>query len=449
MGIKDYRTSRIERLSYGSYFLGQNIIFMIVLQFLMIFYTDVIGIGAAAVGIMFGIARLWDAINDPLLGIIVDKSNPKKGKFKPWVNVVIPLMPLATIFLFINPKLGDSGNLVYAYITYIIWGMIYTISDVPIFALATVMTDKVDERVTLITFGRVAAMIAALLGVILFMPIVSATNWTVAIVIMMTLAFLTMIPIKYFAVERIKHDRGDGTTLKDIWVYIKSNKYLLIFYTAFLIMGAFNTVTIVSTYYAKYLLGDVNLVGILGATGMLPLLILLPLLPKLIRKFGKKAIFVCCLIIGIVSNFALYFVGYDNLTMVIILNTIRTAMMFTPMMMMGMFSADFVEYGNYVSGKRAEGISFSIQTFATKFSQAVGAVIGGFMIEKVYKFIPNVDQSTETMDGIHFMYSMLPNIGLVIAVIIIILFYKLKESDVQKMIDEMEEKKSGVSLVAE
>ena len=201
MGIKGFRTSKRERLSYGSYFLGQNIIFMIVLQFLMIFYTDVIGLGAAAVGIMFGIARLWDAINDPLLGIIVDKSNPKKGKFKPWVNAVIPLMPLATIFLFINPKLGDSGNLIYAYVTYIIWGMIYTVSDVPIFALATVMTDKVDERVTLITFGRIATMIAAILGMVLFMPIVTATNWTVGIVIMMTMAFLTMIPIRFFAVD--------------------------------------------------------------------------------------------------------------------------------------------------------------------------------------------------------------------------------------------------------
>lgn len=83
MATLDFKTSRKERLSYGSYFLGQNIIFMIVLQFLMIFYTDVVGIGAAAVGIMFGIARTWDAINDPLLGILVDKANPKKVNLNP------------------------------------------------------------------------------------------------------------------------------------------------------------------------------------------------------------------------------------------------------------------------------------------------------------------------------------------------------------------------------
>ena len=443
MATLDFKTSRKERLSYGSYFLGQNIIFMIVLQFLMIFYTDVVGIGAAAVGIMFGIARTWDAINDPLLGILVDKANPKKGKFKPWVNAVIPIIPLLTIFLFINPRLGDTGNLIYAYVTYILWGMAYTISDVPIFALATVMTDRVDERTTLITYGRIAGMIAMVIAMAVFMPVVTATSWTTAIIIMMVLAFLTMIPIKHYAVERIVHDRGDGTTLKDIFIFIKSNKYLLIFYSAFLITGIFNTVMVVQTYYAKYLLGDANMVGILGITGMAPLLILLPLLPRMIRKVGKKNIYVYSALIGIGANVALYFSGYNNLTMVIVFNAIRTATAFTPMMMMGLFSADFVEYGNYVSGKRAEGVSFSVQTFATKFSQAIGAVLAGFMIEKVYHFVPNADQSVATMNGIHFMYSMLPNIGMVIGVIIIIFFYNLKEDDVQRMIDEMAAKEKN------
>jgi len=431
-----FRTSKIERLSYGSYFLGQNIIFMIVLQFLMMFYTDVVGIGAAAVGVMFGIARTWDAVNDPLLGIIVDKVNPKKGKFKPWVNAVIPLMPLVTIFLFINPRFGDTGNLVYAYITYVIWGMVYTISDVPIFALVTVMTDKVYERTTLITYGRIAGMIAMLIASAVFMPLVTATSWTTAAIVLMILAFLTMMPIGFFTVERIVHDRGEGITLKDIFIFVKSNKYLLIFYSAFLIAGIFNTIMIVQTYYAKYVLGNANLIAILGITGMIPLILLLPLLPKAIKKFGKKNLYVYLTLIGIITNVTLYFTGYRNLTAVLVLNAMRTSTAFAPLMMMGMFSADFVEYGSYVSGKRAEGIAFSVQTFATKFSQAIGAVIAGFMLEKMYHFIPNIEQDISTIKGIHFMYSFFPVIGMAIGVIIIILFYHLKEDDVQNMIDK-------------
>lgn len=432
-----FRTSKKERFSYGSYFLGQNIIYMIVLQFLMLFYTDVVGIGAATVGILFGVARTWDAINDPMLGMLVDKSNPKKGKFKPWINAVIPLMPLVTVFLFINPNMGAQGNLIYAYVTYIIWGMVYTISDVPIFALATVMTDQVDERTSLITYGRVAALIAAVIGLALFMPIVQATSWTTAAIVMMTIAFLFMVPIRFFAVERITHDRGDGITFKEIVHFIKSNKPLLVFYAAFLILGMFNTVVVAGAYFATYLLNDANLIGILGLAGMLPLLFIVPSLPVFIRKFGKKKIFITGILVGIVSSMLLYIVGYDNLALVLVLNAIRTASVNMPLLMLGMFSADFVEYGHWKSGKRAEGISFSVQTFATKFASAIGAVIGGVFLEKVYGFVANAEQSAKATAGIFALYTWIPVVGMVIGLIIFWVFYDLKESKVQEIIEEM------------
>jgi len=433
--MKNYVTSKKERLSYGGYFLGQNIIFMIVLQFLMLFYTDVIGISAASVGILFFIARTWDAVNDPMLGILVDKMNPKKGKFKPWISAVILLMPIATIFLFINPNLGGSGNLAYAYVTYIIWGMVYTISDVPIFALATVMTPNNDERVTLITFGRVAAMIAGLISGVIFMPIVTAMGWTNAVIILSIVAFITMIPIKFFAIERIKHDRTGGISFGDIFKFIKINKPLIAFYSAFLIGGAANTMLVAGPYFAKYLLGDVNLVGLLTISGLFPMLVLLPLVPKMIKKFGKKKIFIYGYGSSIVFTILMYVVGYDSLPVVLILNLLRSAGVYVPMMMMGMFSADFVEYGHYKSGKRAEGVSFSVQTFATKFSQAIGAVIGGFLLGNVYGYVENAEQTTKAMDGIWQMYTIIPTIGMFFAVIIIFKWYHLKESDVQLMIE--------------
>jgi len=433
--MKNYVTSKKERLSYGGYFLGQNIIFMIVLQFLMLFYTDVIGISAASVGILFFIARTWDAVNDPMLGILVDKMNPKKGKFKPWISAVILLMPIATIFLFINPNLAGSGNLTYAYVTYIIWGMVYTISDVPIFALATVMTPNNDERVTLITFGRVAAMIAGLISGVIFMPIVTAMGWTNAVIILAIVAFITMIPIKFFAIERIKHDRSSGISFGDIFKFIKINKPLIAFYSAFLIGGAVNTMLVAGPYFAKYLLGDVNLVGLLTISGFLPMLVLLPLVPKMIKKFGKKKIFIYGYGSSIVFTILMYVVGYSSLPVVLVFNLLRSAGVYIPMMMMGMFSADFVEYGHYKSGKRAEGVSFSVQTFATKFSQAIGAVIGGFLLGNVYGYVENAEQTTKTMDGIWQMYTIIPTIGMFLAILIIFKWYHLKESDVQLMIE--------------
>ncbi len=322
-----------------------------------------------------------------------------------------------------------------------IWGMIYTISDVPIFALATVMTDQVEERTSLITYGRLAALLASLLAMGLFMPIVQATNWTVGAIIMMTLAFLFMVPIRFFAVERIKYDREEAISMKDIFTFIKSNKPLITYYISFLLMGMSNTVLISGAYFAKYIMGDENLIGVFGITGMLPLLFIIPFLPLLIRKFGKRNIFIFSAMVGIASNLLFFFVGYGNLVQVIVLNSIRTITSFMPMMMMGMFSADFVEYGYYKTGKRAEGISFSVQTFATKFSQAIGAVIGGFLLGDVFGFVANTELSDATIDGIFAMYSWIPATGIILGLIVFYFGYKLKESDVQKMIEEMQEGK--------
>lgn len=123
---------------------------------------------------------------------------------------------------------------------------------------------------------------------------------------------------------------------------------------------------------------------------------------------------------------------------------VRNIASFLPLMTMGMFSQDFVEYGAYHTGKRTEGVAFSVQTFATKFTEAIGAVLGGFLLESVYGYVPNAEQSASTIQGLFQMYTLYPIIGLAAAVIIMVFFYKLKESDVQDMINEMEEREAKV-----
>ena len=210
------RTSRVERASYGSYFAGQNLILIIVLQFLMIFYTDVVGLPAAAVGTLFLVARIWDAINDPIMGILVDRIHFKSGRFKPWISIAVFLLPLATILLFQN--IGDtiSTKLIYAYATYILWGMLYTVSDIPIFALATVMSDDEGERVNIIAIGRLAAGIGALVGVVIIAPLSQSIGWSFASIVIAVIAFLLMLPVKYKAVERVLYKRSSDIPFKEL-----------------------------------------------------------------------------------------------------------------------------------------------------------------------------------------------------------------------------------------
>lgn len=431
--MESYNTSKVERASYGSYFAGQNLILIIVLQFLMIFYTDVVGLPAAAVGTLFLVARIWDAVNDPIMGVLVDRIQFKTGRFKPWINLAIFLLPLATIFMFQNVAQGMEGKLLYAYITYILWGMIYTISDIPIFALATVMSDQENERVNIIAVGRLAAGIGALVGVIIIAPLTQAIGWSFAIVIVAVIAFLLMLPVKYKAIERVLYKRTSQLPFKQLLKSITGNKYLLIFYGAVIISNITNTSSATIVYFVKYNLGDANLIPVMSLAGASSAIILPFFLPRLIKNFGKKKIFIGFMILSIISSFVFYGLGYNNLIVVFVLTALKYIAFNIPILMMGMFTADCLEYDYYHSGNRNEGVVFSAQTFSIKMTLALQGIMGAFALDKA-NYVANVDQTAETLDQIWKMTTVYPVIGQVAAVVLMGMYYKLSESEVERMI---------------
>ncbi|WP_342805090.1 glycoside-pentoside-hexuronide (GPH):cation symporter [Alteromonas sp. M12] len=431
-------SSRTERASYGAFFLGQNILFMLVFQFLNLYYTDVLGIGAAAVGILLLVARTWDAVNDPILGSIVDRCDFKGGKFLPWIKGVNFILPLSTIALFFNPNWGPDGNLLYAYASYILWGMIYTLCDVPIFALSSVMTKNSHERVIILTWGRLAALIAGITVAAATMPLISLYGWTETVTVLCIIAMLIMIPIRYFAVERIKSTKKSHSdvSLKASWNYLKNHQPMKIFYIAILISTGTNTAAIATNYFAIYNLGngETTWVAPLMVAAMLPVFILAALTPLLIKHFGKKNLYIWGTLIG--SGFSLlqYFIGYESIVVVIILQILKSAPVFLPLLLLGMFSTDFVEYGNYHNKKRLEGTVFSLQTFATKLTQALAAGICGILLGWI-GYVANTEQTPEVLHGIFVLYSLVPVFGGVLSAWIMYKFYHLKESRVQEMIN--------------
>jgi len=435
---KGYKTSFVERMSYGGFFAGQNIINMIILQFLGFFYTEKVGLTPVAVGTLFLVARIWDAINDPILGGIVDRTNPKKGKFKTWINVAGLLLPTATFFVFLNVSNNTTLSLIYAYVTYIAYGMIYTISDVPIYALATTMSDNLNERVSLISIGRLFAV----LGVGLTLataPMIENMGYTTTIGIFMVISLITMLPIVFLAKERIVHERNERVTLETMFQAIAKNKYLIAFYSSFILMVGFGTFQTVGLYFAQYNLGDLSLNALLMGTLGIPMVLLPIFTPMLVKKFGKRKLFISIMSFGLIMSIVQYFVGYQNLPLFFILNTLKGVGLMSPMMLMGMFSADCAEYGAYVTGKRNEGITFSIQTFSTKLGTAFAGSISMYILGW-YGYVSNAAQQTQkTLDGIWNLMTIIPIIGVALGLLIFIIFYKLREEDVEKMINEMKE----------
>jgi len=426
-------TSRIERVSYGSYFAGQNFILIIVLQFLMLFYTDVVGLPAAAVGMLFLIARIWDAVNDPIMGVLVDRLTFKKGRFKPWINAAIFLLPMATIFLFQDIGHTPNSKLIYAYVTYIIWGMLYTISDIPIFALATVMSDQVEERTRIISIGRIAAGIGALIGVIVISPLAGAFGWSISSIIIAVVAFLLMLPVRYKAIERVLYKRNPKQPFSKIVGSIISNKYLLIFYGVVIVANLTNTSSATIVYFVKYNLGDESLIPLLSLAAASSAIILPFFLPQLIRKFGKRLLFIGFMLLSILASLVFYGVGHANIGVVFVLTAFKYIAFNLPVLMMGMFTADCLEYDYYHTGNRNEGITFSVQTFSIKITLALQGIMGAFALDQA-RYVPNVTQTSETLNEIWKMTTVYPIIGQVAAVVLFALYYKLSEKDVERMI---------------
>lgn len=432
MAREQFVTNRLERLAYGGYFMGQNLIYFLVYQFLMLFYTDVVGITAGAVGTMFLISRIFDAVNDPIMGIIVDKTNLEGGKFIPWIKLVIFLMPLTTVILFIKVGGGGINSLIYAYITYLIWGIIYTISDVPIFALATVMTHNSNERVTLISIGRIGAGLGSVIISLFFMTLLSKIAWTGTVLLLATLALLSMLPLRYLGRERYVYQQKEVLSLKKIFSFVLNNKYLLIFYGAIIMASLTNTSTVSINYFAIYNLGNESYISTLTIANMIPMLLVPFVLPPLIKRYGKKKIFIMAFIVAILSSLVFYLIGYSNIVWVHLFTTIKGIAQ-VPTFMIGLFTVDCIEYGTYTTNERAEGISFSLQTFTAKLSAAVAGAISGFVLERV-GYEAGVIQTPQTLNGIWNMYVLYPIFGAVIAIIIMWRYYDLTEKQVDDMI---------------
>ena len=445
----NFLTSKNERASYGAWFVGQNIIYILVISFFAIFLTDEVGIAEGAVATLFLVARLWDAINDPMLGALVDKVNPKRGKFKPWINAASFIMPIATIAIFYSFNGSESFNLTYAYISYIVWGMCYTISDVPIFALATTMTDNAQERVSIMSIGRLAAGLASMVVGIIAPQLIGNLGYTTTVVSLMAISLVIMLPLRFFVKERIVYKRNGSNSLREMISAITNNKYLLIFYGSFVALMATMTSMTIIPYFAKWNLGDIGMQTLIMVT-IAPVMILFPILtPKLVSKFGKRKIFIWGMGSSIVFSIIQYFLGYDNLTVFLILNALKSIGLFAPMLMMGIFTADCVEYGHYKTGIRKEGITFSVQTFSTKLGSAISAALSLWIIG-YYGYDGTIDpdianQSASALDGIWITTSLIPIFGLIIAFILFTLFYDLTEEKVAEMVSEMADKKSVIN----
>ncbi|MCL1847045.1 MAG: glycoside-pentoside-hexuronide (GPH):cation symporter [Coriobacteriia bacterium] len=431
----DYEATSGERFTYVLFYFGQLIFYIIIVEFIQLFFTD-IGIAAAVVGVILIVTRAWDAINDPIFGVIVDKAKLKRGKYVPWIRIATFLIPVTTILIFCIPAgLALSTKIALAAVTYVLWSMSYTICDVPIYALPTAMTTKVKERNNLYINSKLTAFLGGLLATISIPLLYPVIGWPITIIILGVLAFIVMMPLSFKAKERF-HDKSEKSpSLKTLFSYLVHNKYLFVYHGALLLVALSNTASPVQVYVAIHCLGDPSYLSIIGLTAAVPMILAVFVAKGLINRTDKVFIAISCMAGSMLFGVVMYFVGYSSLPALLALIAVRAFFGAMSVVLVAMFTADCAEYGNYKTGKRAQGVTFAIQTFTAKMTGALSGSVCMFLLG-ILGFVAGegVVQSAATISSIWVLYTLVPLATGVFAILLLAFGYKLRQKDVAVMI---------------
>lgn len=432
------QTKRIERIAYGIFFLGQGFIYSLISRYLMIYLTDYVHMSTALVTVLLTASKFWDAVNDTLFGVIVDKAKFKSGnRFKPWLNITTLILPVGTILLFSVPiNAPQAAKATWAVAAYLIWDLLYTMCDVPIFSLVTTMTNNIKERGNIYTIAGIGGALATAFTSLFLVQIFDRVGFLYTAISVSALGILFMRPIVHLAKERHKPSeeaKEEHSSFKDMWTYLKGNKYLRYFIFYRMISGSM--FISVLTYFTKHCLNDIRFETTIMLIAIPFSAVLYLIAPLLMKRFNKISIYRVCMLLVIVSYTALYFVGYQNKWLMVALLVCALDAAIIPSILMSAIPADCVEYGCYKTGIRKEGITFAMQSFTNKFCGSVATAMAGLLLILIgYESKSDAAMTAAQQSGLFAGMCWFPIIGQLLG-LPFLFKYKLRDKDVQIMAD--------------
>lgn len=446
-----WSTESGERISYYSYFAGQNVIYTL-FNVCLTTYLLFLGVDPLKSASVMLAVKIWDAVNDTLFGVIFDAIKFKSGKkYLPWIRVSTILIPIATILTFIIPSGTSEGvKLAWFAIAYMLWDTAYTLCDVPIFGIITSMSQNLDERNSIQSYKSIWTYAGVGITTTLSTVLISekvGMNYGMISAILCVIAFALMLPASFKLKERYHAESEESFTMRRMFSYLIKNKYLLIYYLGLFFNNALNVGNAFNLYVSYYLFHSALFSIVVGAIGSIPQLLVALVLPKLMRRIDKMKLYRICILLTVILGFITWAVGYNNIMLYIVLFTIRSIPLSITALMMFMFTPDCAEYGRYKTGTEAKGITFAVQTFMAKLSGSIASALGLFILGlksvgwktiEVGSFqeleASGITQTPHALNTLWFIFMLVPTIGALIGYFIW-LFYNLKDKDVQVMID--------------
>lgn len=418
--------------SYFGFGMGQCFSFGLVGTFILFFYTDIMGISPVAASMIFLIARIWDAFNDPIFAGLIDSLNLKRGKYRPFLGFMPFVIVIITILAFINIDGSLTTKTLYAGFTYILWGTLYTISDLPFWSMTTVLSDHPQERAKAATCAMMGVN-AGIGSAMVFFPYLAKffaegrddQGYLPAVIVMMIAGLVLMLNGYINTREKVR-PQGDAAkvTLVQTFKVVLANKPLFYILAAFFLNVFTNIAGNINIYFFTYNLGDGTLMSVLGVISISCALACL-ITPMLTAKWRKRDIFMVLCIVEILLRLGFFFTGYDNVTLVFVWIglIIITNMMTNPLV--STMIADTVEYSYYHTGKRCAAITFAGQTFTGKLAVAIAGGVAGIILAQI-GYTPNQEQSEDVLFALFACVSLLPIIGCVLR-LVVLKFYTFNE----------------------
>ena len=414
-----------EKIAYGLGDTASNIVFQTVMLFLTFFYTDIFGISPAFVGTMFLAVRLIDAITDPLMGALADRTNTQWGKFRPYLLWFALPFGIISVLAFTTPDLGEDGKMIYAFVTYTALMMVYTAINIPYCALGGVLTADPKERVSIQSYRFVFAMLGGLLVSGLTLPLVDflgqgdkAKGYQLTIAAMSILGVAMFLTCFWGTKERLHPPIDQQSSFKqDLGFLVQNDQWRVLSIAAVCLLSGMVLRTSLAIYYVKYFLKMPDSITLFITLGMLGNIFGCMLAQPLAKRVCKVKAYISLQLIAAALCIASYFVAADQTVLAFAMFILWgfTFNMATPLLWAKM--ADAVDYGQYKTGVRITGMIYSSIIFFIKLGVAVGGAAAGWLLSG-YGYQADTTQTAEALNGILLSFTLYPAVGSLLVAIV-------------------------------
>ncbi|WP_404423848.1 MFS transporter [Nibricoccus sp. IMCC34717] len=433
-----------EKLGFSLGEVAGSGFWQITLIFLGAFYTDTVGLSALAVANMMLFVRIFDALNDPLMGMIADRTRTRWGRYRPWLLwMILPFCAFVVAAFYLPPGLGQTGRLVYSYFTYTTVMVIYTALMIPYSALSGVMTNVAADRTSLNTWRFFIAFTIAFFLKLLLKPSVAffgqgndALGFRITLSLYIVLALVGMLCAFWTTRERVTPQvETQSSVLTDLRDLMRNGPWVTLLAVSIVLWFFFGVRSTVQVYYFKYYLGNDAAVSPFLATGALCTLVGVFATGWLTKHFEKKVLFVVCMALNAVGLLGFYLVKPGDWALLYGLQIFQTFVGGPFMPLIWSMMADAADYSEFKTGRRATGLVFSASTMAQKMGGAFGGSAALYVMS-FYGYVANQAQNEAVLSGFRQMMSVYLFFGYMLCAVIL-LFYPLGASALQSMQAEL------------